>query len=262
VKRAKQILILGSLTLDFIEGVTRAGGPGLYGGIVASLLGCKALVLGPLGCEDQRILATLKKFSIDYLGPVTVGCGYRFVHKYLGNGRRFSKVICRPRPLSFSDFRNLNRRLDGILISPVGCEIPPWIVEWVYNNLSFDALFLDAQGLIRCYGDLWRILLPTLNAFYHVSDDDLDVFEPMKRGVVCFTRGVRGGVVFLEGKPSLKLPPPRRLVKDPTGAGDVFTTIALCSYLEGYSISEAFEIASREVEKYLPLVREALDGHI
>ena len=235
------ILIIGAPTIDDIDGRKIVGGPGLYGGLAASLLGCKVYVLGPLGSEDLSPLVIYKKLDINYLGPIKSGCSYTFRHEYsFIEKRRRSKIICKSSSLSVGDFKKLNNiDIDIILVSPVHCEISPDLIKWLYMQSSSKTFLVDLQGVIRCFKDRWITFFTLTGGIYHLSSDDTDKVPPL-RGVTSYTHGLEGGWVFIGEDRILKLPKPSAIVLDPTGAGDVFFTLFACLYVKSKSLRSSF----------------------
>ena len=239
------LLIVAAPTVDYIAGEPRPGGPGLYGGLAASLLGCRARVLGPLGLEDYWVARVYEKLGIEYLGPLTPSCGYRFVHDYQGETRD-SRILCRPRPLGPHDTRLVATRHDAVLVSPVECEVTEAFLASL-ASINPGYWVLDIQGYTRCYGELWPHVassLPLTPSLVHVSLDDTPS-PPRLRGVVSYTMGVKGGLLLVDGVEYSRLPPPPIVVGDPTGAGDVYTSVVACLVTRGVPPLEAAVEASR-----------------
>ena len=234
-------MIIGAPTIDNIDGRKVVGGPGLYGGLAAISLGCKAYVLGPLGSEDLSPMIVYRKLNIDYLGPVKSGCTYTFKHRYTAiEKRRKSEIICRSSSLSTDDLKKLSDMvIDIVLVSPVCCEINPSLIKWLYMQNSTKIFLIDLQGVIRCFGDNGISFFTSIGTIYHVSSDDISKIPPL-RGIVSYTRGLEGGWVFVNNDEVLRLPKPSKIVEDPTGAGDIFFTLFACLYAKSKSLRSSF----------------------
>lgn len=255
-----RILIIGAPTIDLIGKKKIVGGPGLYGGLAASFLGCKPYVLGPVGSEELTPILVYRKLGIKYTGPIISGCSFLFKHRYIKEERE-SSVICKSPSLSFSDFARLrDLNIDIIMINPVYCEISPELVKWIYIQNSTSLLLVDLQGTTRCYGKLWTEFFNSFRSFYHLSTDDLKKI-PQLKGVLSYTSGPHEGLVFIDGKKTFELPRPTMLLKDPTGAGDVFFTIFACLYKKNYdlilSLLKSSKLTPLLLSKIKKLVREA-----
>ncbi len=225
---ARKLLFLASPTVDYIGGGgPRPGGPGLYGGLAARLLGYDPYVVGPLGFEDLWVIGEYRRYGIEYLGPRRPGCGYRFRHFYTEQGR-VSEILCMPHPLALDEALEalMTKTYEVIVVSPVGCEVPPWILPVLASTGI--PVTLDIQGFTRCYGDLWEQVLTRLQGvlIVHVSSDDLPQPPRLGGSVIAYTKGLEGGLVVAGEDWISELPRPSRLVEDPTGAGDVYTVIA------------------------------------
>jgi hypothetical protein len=253
-----KILIVGSPTLDYINGKLRAGGPGLYGGLAAKALGCEVYVLGPLGVEDIGVVRVFEYLNIKFLGPLMPGCGPRFKHVYYKN-KRVSTLLCKPSPLSYSHFKIVNdQNFDALVLSPVHCEILPSLISWIYSNLSLSPTIIDLQGFIRCYDGLWRSVLQVFKTFYHVSADDLKEPLEVKRGIIGYTLGPEGGYIIEDERIVSYLPKVSKEFEDPTGAGDIFSTTFICNYLKYKDYVYAFKEAANLTERILPLVNKVI----
>ncbi|MEB2837200.1 MAG: hypothetical protein GSR80_000398 [Desulfurococcales archaeon] len=252
-----RLLVVASPTLDLIDGSEpRPGGPGLYAAAAAALLGCETEVLGPLGLDDAHLVApAYEALGARLLGPWGPGCAARFSHRYTGLGRE-SRVECRPASLSPSSLDLAGPGYDAVLVSPVYCEVPPGL-EALAASLGSHAA-VDLQGYARC-----GLGAPRLEGFslVHLSvDDPLDPPEPPPAGVVAYTAGAEGGVLYHRGGRE-PLPSPRGLVEDPTGAGDAFTALTLCmEALWGLDPVDAALQAADLVADALTLAGEALRG--
>ncbi len=244
-------MIIGAPTIDDINGRKAIGGPGLYGGLAAISLGCKAHVLGPLGSEDPSPMIIYKKLNIDYLGPIKSGCTYTFKHRYIAiKKRRKSEIVCRSSSLSVDDLKKLDDiDIDIILVSPVHCEISPNLIKWLYIQNPTKIFLIDLQGVIRCFGDNWVSFFTSMGGVYHVSSDDINEAPPLK-GVVSYTHGLEGGWVFVNKGEMFRLPRPDKIIEDPTGAGDIFFVLFACLYAKSKSLRSSF-LRSAELTPFL-----------
>jgi len=253
------ILIISAPTLDLIGKRRRAGGPGLYGGIAAKLMGYKPAVLGPSGWDDTLALKAYLSAGIDYVGPVLPGCAYRFKHEYTSEGR-LSRITCRASALGSEALHDMSLSGHGpVVASPVGCELSPSLIGYLGNNLGLTAL--DAQGIVRCYPETWLGMLGSspLASLIHLSNDDTPEL-PLLRGVLAYTTGADGGYVLVDGKIHSRIPSAERPLDDPTGAGDVFTVIAAIISWETGDPVEAAHKAGELVPETMREVRAVVDS--
>jgi sugar/nucleoside kinase (ribokinase family) len=246
------LLVVGAPTLDYIRGSWRPGGPGLYAAAAASLAGCRVEVLGPVGSEDLHLIApSYRELGATLKGPLVAGCSYRFSHRYTRHGRA-SSIECKPSPLSASDLRLAAERYDAVLVSPVGCEVPRDVVELALARAS-RASALDLQGYARCGLLEWIEGLGGLTLIHYSSDDPIEDVSLPRGGVTAYTEGASGGQLLSPAGFQRRLPPPPRLLEDPTGAGDAFTALAICIYT--VEDEDPVNAATRAVE----LVPKALE---
>jgi len=252
------LLVVGAPTLDYIWGSWRAGGPGLYAAAAASLIGCRVEVLGPIGVEDLHAIApAYKLLGASLRGPLVAGCSYRFRHRYTRHGR-ISSIECRPSPLGAGDIRLVGDRYDAVIVSPVECEVPRDAAEQALAR-AMRASALDLQGYARCSLLEWIWGAGGVTYIHYSSDDPIDY--PIRRpaGMIAYTDGPRGGLVMSSRGVEARLPPPPRLLDDPTGAGDAFTALALCIHIvEGEDPTSSLRRASSLVPEALEVGLEAL----
>ncbi len=253
-----KIVIIGAPTLDIINNKIKAGGPGIYGGSIAHILGCNVYSLGPLGVADLALLRIYKDLKVNYLGPIRLGYAYRFKHHYTKN-RRISKILDKPEPeaLSFEDLSPLkNERFNAIIVNNVYCEVTPSLIKWLHLNVRYDLLVIDLQGLFRCYRKA-ETLINTFQTFYHVSKDDID-YIPKIKGILIYTMGSKGSLIIMKDR-TINLSPPNKIFRDPTGAGDIFVTSFTCLFIRKADVIGAAQEAAKLTENFLPEVNELID---
>ena len=249
---ARSVLVVAAPTLDLIDGgPPRPGGPTLYAGHAAARRGCEAHALGPVGSEGLWLIARAHEALGVSLHPIeSTGPPFTFHHTYRGGGARESRLAARPAvsalPPHLPAAHARNLRADAVLTMPVYGEVPPSALPLVSMEVALHVV--DAQGYSRLLGRSWPHSLPAGSyGLLHYSTDDHAPPHP-PGGVVLYTMGSRGAVLLVNGEVEARVPAPRRLLGDPTGAGDAYTALAACCALEEGRLTRAcLEAAAEEL---------------
>ena len=220
-----RILILGSLTIDYIEDREKPGGPALYCALALEAYGVDYFCYGarPRRYRWQRPHG----FFVEGEGPI-------FVHRYYKD-TRLSKLLGRP-PM-VSSIIGLEE-YDAAIISPVFGEFPFQIVDVVLDRL-YSAV--DLQGFIRIVDDEGNIAYKrmdflAINALekarlIHMSGEEHRIQRELpEKPIKVITYGSKGCTLILEHKKYFI--PAYSVHGDSTGAGDFFTAILLVRLLE------------------------------
>ncbi|MCR8453896.1 MAG: PfkB family carbohydrate kinase [Crenarchaeota archaeon] len=252
-----KILILGSLTIDIIEGRLTSGGPALYCSLAAELLGLDYFCCGIKPKEYRWEVPRGHFLQSD--GPV-------FEHKYESNSR-ISKLLrvpgiynsVLPNPANF----------DAVFINPVYREFEVKLMKSVVNNAR---AVIDAQGLVRIARDD-RIEVTTISKdefniiescwAIHISVDELPAFDVLpQKPLTVITFGENGAKVRL-GQREYYIPA-YRVDGNPTGAGDFFMVAFIAEYLRNKDLIEAClyaaSLASLLVEGKIPRSLSSVRG--
>ena len=220
-----KVLILGSLTIDYIDGEERPGGPALYCSMACAALGVDYFCYG-VKPREYRWGVPQGKF-LEGEGPV-------FEHKYFGE-RRISRLTRLPPIVGDSiDIKNF----DVAIVSPVFGEFSISLVEHIVANIPSA---IDLQGFVRDTDQNRNIIYKTIDEsvynilekakLLHISEDEYSVMKRIpEKTISIVTYGSRGCHIYSREK---KIYIPAYKVKgDPTGAGDFFTTILTVHYIK------------------------------
>ena len=259
------VLVASPPTMDYMvyedSVVPRPGGPALYSSFGASMVGWRVYAVGPWGWETMATTRVEWELGVERLGYQAAGRGAVFRHVYMGN-RRFSEILGRPEGFRVDELlRAIDEvKPDAILLSPITGEESGYVAELLAHRTDVKCVGLDVQGYVRGFGGVWEAFIPEGRSYLvHISSDDTGeegVWRAVglmgSRGVLVYTRGP-GPVSLIIGGSELRLPGPARQVKDPTGAGDIFTTITLASYCESgdivYAVKRALELTPEALEE-------------
>lgn len=258
------LLVVSPPTLDYIVSggtiLSRPGGPALYSLFGASMRGWRVYAVGPWGWETLESVAVERELGVERVGYPAAGRGAVFRHEYR-SGRRFSEILGRPEGLRVDEFiRALDGvRPDAVLVSPITGEEAGYIASLLAQRSDVKCVGLDIQGYVRGYGDVWEGFLPAARSYVvHMSSDDTGEEGVSKvaeatagRSLIVYTRGT-GPITVVTGSLAEVLPGPRKTVGDPTGAGDIFTSITLAEYCTHGDIVAA-------VRRAVDLAPEALE---
>jgi len=229
-----KILIIGSVTIDEIEGKIKCGGPATYCSLASWLIGWKPYVVGTMGSDFQWFFPFEATF-------VKLNKTIRFKHTYLEDGTRFSEILYHPEnkisaKVNVKDF-------DAVIINPVFDEFDHEWLEYIVKEHNFTGI--DLQGFVREKGENNRIKVKKpdqetvekiLNKALIVKASDEEVLDENARygKIFILTLGRRGAITHWEGQ---KIYVPTIPVDvEPTGAGDIFLATFLTCLIEGNDV--------------------------
>ncbi len=244
-----KILILGSLTVDIIEGRKVKGGPAYFCSLAAELLGINYFCCGVKPeeyCWDEP-----KGIFITSKGPI-------FEHKYVG-GERISRLIAEPDV--FDEELPDPTLFDFIFVNPVYGEFK---IGQIRSMTKHAKVIIDSQGFLREVRDnrivIRKIGEDELELFkkcwaVHISIDELSAFETIpNEPIVLITFGEKGAKVRFKGKEYFI--PAYSVKGDPTGAGDFFMVSFAAEYMREGDVVEAAlyaaSLTSLFVERVIP----------
>ncbi|MCE4616194.1 MAG: hypothetical protein F7C09_03910 [Aeropyrum sp.] len=259
-------LIVSPPTLDLIEGPwgseSRPGGPGIYAGVAFQRAGCAVDLVGAIGHLTMETVVVEKRLGFNRVGYYESFDGYVFHHIYKAGGR-VSRLVTEPRPLDIIRLLDLLRDADYniILYSPIYGEDSGYIPQYLSSNWR-GVVALDIQGYARRWKDGWAPPSKRIASIIHVSSDDSFYPSECSSYITIYTEGVRGGYVDICGGPRLGIPPPRKRLENPTGAGDVFTALVLVMLaIGGYSLKESLDRAVDLTAEVLKSANEVLSSY-
>ncbi|GAB6148520.1 PfkB family carbohydrate kinase [Stetteria hydrogenophila] len=252
-----RLLVVAAPTIDLPGGggKPRPGGPTIYAGCAGALLGCEALASGPVGLEHAGPVVEAHRRLGVRLEPIYYpGPSFVFRLTYEERGRR-AELAAAPRggsiPLTLLASLLSRARPDVVVFSPVAFEVPPPAVPLALLS-GARVVAVDPQGYSRVLGGAWPSALARGGyTFIHYSADDAQPAGSVP-GLVYYTRGAEEGAVMLNGAKLGVIPRPRRVLSDPTGAGDAFTAAVACCLAGGGDVVEC----AREAVSIVP---EALE---
>ena len=280
---SKKYLVVGHISKDIIitneEKEESFGGTVIYGAFSALKYGWRSFVLSKVNAHDFGN-------CIDYLAKNNVNTSFvlktlepttSFELVYSRDSRKlFLKNVCDSiLPKDIKAFRDLSLSFEIVHIGSIYHEVLPETID-IISKFS-KKIVIDIQGYIRKRRRNGEITLYPFKSIYevlkrgdiiHLEENEAyavtAIKDPILAGIkilrktgkiVLVTRGEKGSLVF-SGEKVLKVPAFNVEIKDPTGAGDVYTTIFSLSYYETlnlkYSAAMASSASSYLVEKYGP----------
>jgi 1D-myo-inositol 3-kinase len=256
------LLVVGHVTRDEIDGDVRLGGAASYAALAAAYLGYETAVV-TVAPPDDPLLEPLRRAA-----HLTVRCAASdamttFALDYVSGERRLW-LRRRARPLTADDVPAAWLRPRVAYVGPVAGECGGAFVRGV------QAQFVGAglQGWLRRVADDGRVEpargsdlpgtddLPRLDAAI-ISELDHPDAEAVARahvsagGTAAITRGARGATL-LRGAERVDVPAAPAREVEPTGAGDVFGVVLTLELARGAPLHAAgraaAEAAARVVE--------------
>lgn len=221
---AGDILIIGHVTCDVIEGQERLGGAASYATRAAVDKGL-TVDLVTSAPSDFELLAPLSRHPnvratvIPSEHATSFSLSYEVGTRVLRRLSRATDIVEIP----------LGARV--VYLAPVAGEIAPAIAE----SMADACVVVGLQGWMRRFDDDGLVLPidpPTLRGMSavvfsehdHPDSDALALQIARDVPVVALTRGSRGATLYVDGSPHAIAAAPANEV-DPTGAGDVFGAI-------------------------------------
>ena len=238
------ILILGSLTIDEINGRKQIGGPAFYTFFASLVMDVKVFLIGTAG-ED--IPWDLHEFLPGILTIYRRTISFRHIYDPVTHER--TSYLLQPPEYKVSLFlKHLIDQLKpkAIIINPVYHEFSVKMLEQFLNR---DCLIAgDVQGFLRQIDEKKKVFLDKLPKEYKRLFENVNivkttmeekVFLDKRYGeIFIVTKGKKGSEVF-DGESARISAPIIPLEGDPTGAGDVFLFGFLARYIKTRDSSES-----------------------
>lgn len=254
-----ELLVIGHVTRDELDGRTRLGGAASYAARAAARLGVRTALV-TAAPPDDALLAALRDEPRLALQCVPDATMTTFALTYDGL-RRSLALRQRARALVAADIPAAWRGAQVAYVGPVAAECDRALVE------ALGARFVGAglQGWLRRSGPDGQVeaaLLseaidpPRLGAAIVSEQDHPDVEAIAARfaragAVVAITRAARGATLLANGS-RFEIPAAPAREVDPTGAGDVFGVVLTLHLAAGAAPEDAAaaaaEAAARVVE--------------
>ncbi len=262
--RPLKALIIGNLTIDIVDGSTRLGGPGLYGGIALRQLGDEVYVYSSISREYlDKVKRALDTHKINLVGSECSSMPTFIIRG--GKVRGLEKQGCS------IDVDNVVQIIDTIkpdiiILSPVLGEIDVNTISKISihaHRSNVKVVSLDIQGLVRrlidntivCSwsDDIWHVLQYVDVVHGNIqefcfSDNEKNILRiafnelKMRRSSSTLLLSLdRYGcylVNYVENK-ILHVPAPPVNVVDDVGAGDVMTAVTSHYIAKGFDIINA-----------------------
>jgi len=218
------LLVVSPPALDLVSGRARPGGPGLYAGAAWAMEGGRAAAVGPAGYCTLETVRAEERLGAPRLGYVVAGPGHVNRLVYTATGRQVEIIHPAPALDPQEVAGSLAGGWDAVLLSPLAGE-DPGVARLLEGGARLVAV--DVQGYARVGLEPWSLYGRLL--VVHAGDG-----EPWRPGagrVVVVTRGPGPVDVYVDGSLAGRVYPEGGVV-DPTGAGDVFTSLFLLGFLE------------------------------
>jgi sugar/nucleoside kinase (ribokinase family) len=225
-----ELLLVGHITRDEVEGGVRLGGAASYAALAAATLGVETALV-TAAPPDDPLLEPLRRTPGLHLRCVPSDVITTFALDYAGGTRRLW-LRGRARPLAIDDVPAEWRRPRVAYVGPVAGECDGALIA------ALGASFVGAglQGWLRRVRDDGLVgpaplgePLPPLDVAI-LSELDHPDAEAIARarvgagGTAAITRGARGATL-IRGDERAEIPPAPAREADPTGAGDVFGVV-------------------------------------
>ncbi|MBI4328564.1 MAG: ribokinase [Chloroflexi bacterium] len=225
-------VVLGHVTQDYVNGVSRPGGAAAYAAVAAHRLGRKVGLLTSTAPELplQYLPSEIEVVSVP--GPATT----TFRNDYSPEGRR-QAVLALAAPLNLTHVPWAWLDTQVLLLAPVVGEVDSTLIGRFRKSL----VGVAAQGWLRRWSEIGGPVsvlgiealrgLPTVGAVF-LSEEDFvgteeDVVAALERTpIIVVTHGARGARLWWQGQ-WLEVPAFPASEVDPTGAGDVFAAAYL-----------------------------------
>ncbi len=238
-------LVVGNLTIDYVNGVRRPGGFAFYASIALRLLDEKVGIAGCIGSDyPSEYLKLLQEMSIDLSLLRTCPSSTVFRLEYYNDVRLLrlespgGTIGLASKAVALDNYRTL-------LLGPVAGELR--VEDILYAKKYSSRIVVEVQGFIRRFTRTGEIIYEWNNEFIealrdvmlvHLSEDEARVLGEIEEAVMYIARYARVAALTMGSKGSLvgynnnlyHVGVPRIYEGDPTGAGDTYTAV-LASYL-------------------------------
>lgn len=253
------VVLVGHVTRDLetndLDGPYRIGGTVSFASVVAVNLGRKPTIITRAApTTDLSELPPEAKLHV-LPSPVTT----TFANVYTPEGR-IQYCYQQALPISVDDIPHGLREPSTALLGPLVNEIEPGVAAGFGESTLVGAV---PQGWMRTWDETGRVhskewencdqILPFLDVLVlslEDIDNDLTRLDPMLEQVplVVLTEYHDGSTVYRRNQEDsvevVKIPPRRAVERDPTGAGDVFTTAFMIRLQETNDPIEAARFAN------------------
>ena len=241
------------------------GGTVVYGALAALKHNVRPIVISKVGTDfPDEYLMFLSRLGVDIAGVrISDKPSTRFKLVYKGEERKLY-LMARCENITSFDIKPQSVENKPVIVGAVIGEITKDALQYVAEKSSI--LAIDVQGFIRQVGEKGEVtLVPSERAAEAISLADvvhaelyeakamLGIDDPVKAGkalielgasIALVTEGVKGGYVVTKER-VLRVPAAStNRVVDPTGAGDVYTTVFTIEYQKSGDMIHAAAMAS------------------
>jgi len=248
------LLVVGHVTRDEVDGGVRLGGAGSYAALAAACLGYETALV-TVAPPDDPLLEPLRRVSRLQLHCVPSAVMTTFALDY-ADGRRRLWLRRRARALTLDDIPASWRRPRIAYVGPVAGECDGAFVR------GLNALFVGAgwQGWLRRVRhdglveparlaeapeaqDPPPLDVAIISEEDHPGGEAVVLSSVGRGGTAAITRGARGATLIRSGE-SVDVPAAPAHEVDPTGAGDVFGVVLTLELASGKPLAVAGRAAA------------------
>lgn len=261
----KPLLIVSPPSTDIIIGpggrhYARPGGPALYAGAAAAVLGYSAVAVGSWGWANACSVEAERIVGVERLSAPAPSRGAVFLIDYTSGPDRRVEALAKPPATPMGEaLRAVGLvRPSAAIVSPLYGDLHPGLPVLLRGRTPL--LGLDVQGFARA-GILEALPRGSADIVHAAAGEAPPDTLSAVGGLAVVTSGY-GPAWALEGggKRLLFERPPGPKLEDPTGAGDAFLAMLVALIAEGLGLEEAALEASRLVPRALRLASEAVEG--
>jgi sugar/nucleoside kinase (ribokinase family) len=248
------LLVVGHVTRDEVEGSVRLGGAGSYASLAAACLGYETALVTSAPPDDP-LLEPLRRAPRLQVHCVPSDVMTTFALDYAGGQRRLW-LRRRARPLALEDIPAAWRRPRVAYVGPVASECDGAFVRGLHAQFVGAGLQgwlrrVRDDGLVETallaqtpeVQDAPRLDVAILSEEDHPGGNAVVQGSLGRGGTAAITRGARGATL-IRSTESIEIPAAPAREVDPTGAGDVFGVVLTLELAHGKPLGVAGRAAA------------------
>jgi 1D-myo-inositol 3-kinase len=245
-----ELLVVGHVTRDEVDGGVRLGGAASYAALAAACLGHETALV-TVAPPDDPLLEPLRRAPRLQVHCVPHDAITTFALDYVGGQRRLW-LRRRARSLAMEDVPAAWRRPGIAYIGPIAGECNGAFVRglqarFVGAGLQGWLRSVRADGLVEPAMSTetipFRLNVAAISELDHANGEAIALANVAPDGAVAVTRGARGATLIRNGE-RVDIPAAATREVDPTGAGDVFGVVLTLELARGSSIAAAGRAAA------------------